>query len=1683
MAKKISGIDTELNSMSGSPRPSPMPFTDFQAKQSFPKPPSPPKATVATPVLPKPPLPPKATLPPAPVVTKAHARTGRLVNGVWVSDELPKPPLPPDQGPFENFLNTLQGIQGGMSKFARDNPMPLRDIVGGLAQGVVEKFGPEAAQNVFPNPPSNLSTMIGRVGAGFIPPYPELDVNAAASAIHKNPLSLESLMYSIGAMGPQEALLQDIALGQAVPAARQAVQGVKGYPQKLVDTAPRLVPERVTLGASAPIEKGFAASAKRIANLEKLPKTLAREELLGKARAENNLAEQLKFAQDNKRDLGYTMEWANEEMMKSASEFPGYTDNEIAAYQSAMADFVAQVEPTLKKVGPEAFNNPAEIEGLRAFLQNDPVATYQVGIGKQRTSLSSLLGSTGQWPETLTVNQATALKMGKPINPSSVVKGRIPWAYVTDEMADHFGLSESDFIRQLENIRLARNRLSELEGQATAARYVPSAAKPVSDVAPGVTVQTGLPGMGVQKAQAQMFAESGASGVKDTLVDTEALITKQKAKPLPGQADFLPARPSAPAVPSAAGKEPNTRTLWHGSRETVQESQQGSVFSWSTPHKGYASEYGTPQQRQVRLGNILDMRKEVIKPGETFEAERPISEWVAILNRKGVPAQVTDSSRADEVVKFWDLLHGADVDATKATNLAEAFQNSSYDSIATWERGSNNERYLAYGTLRNPGLTPKVPLDKGLRTTEQDILARLSEAPQVPVTEAVPPVTAPVAADLPRLPVEPPVGGTGGTVPPSASNMTLEQSDDAIRRFSAYLADPKSETAWQETQKLRTIVRQQRVSALQDHLNTLLDKGTATEDAVNQAVRDHMSGTLPGAKGFSEVYADQMREALFAKVYHTLQGDPFELMSTSDALTNALLGKAIPRDLGTKGGSAYTRLMRVFGQEPSVMEVLQKAKPLRNQIDDARLAGPVGSVEWIDYPPNVPFGKPRLGEKGWTSLGLDPSSMTPAERSKQMLELRLYLSEQEQFFKAKAIRPELTWDGWVKERNLSPTWVDYPPEPILAEGQRPLPGMEEAGWKLPDITQPESTLDLKLDLSEQGQFLAAQGKRPGLTFDTWKAEQGQMSLFEPTIEGALKELQLIPRREKSILVRGLKEAGLTVIDIGNFMRANKATLDNSWKRQNMALLGRDGKAFWNAEVKSWQAMFSTEVAEKSWQDITKSPLYAIYDNNASDFLRPLHLPKGASAARGVEEYGFLQTDRPIPRFAAKLPHIKYPQQAFVTGINEHLWALYGIHFKKMLKINERIAAGKIKLRPGEAFSIEKEMKAYGTFLEEMSGRAKLGPLKELGPALSAGLFSPRFKIGRIISPRHLWSSNKYVRQEAWRDFATFAVGISAAEMVGERFGLWEVGKDPRSSSFGKMRIGNTWIDPWGGFQQLFRFSAQIVTGQGTSAETGAPYPLDRLNSMARLLRGMLSPAAGLAADIGSGKTFIGEKLDWMNPKQWAERILPISATSAVEAFSTSGPVVGGIATILGTEGVGGYSTPTTALFSSWNKDFKAFNAIPSDDAKQKSLNLPTRESYRKANPEIEAKLFIIGQVSSVTQRAKLVGESVASSYASDYVEQLVRDNKIDPMTISGVERVLADRKKIDAINADPKTVKKQVYSNNATTVLVDSLMASQGITRPNKLPPAPYQNTQQYPQSTRGPSFLPPAPKVPAGVR
>ena len=175
-----------------------------------------------------------------------------------------------------------------------------------------------------------------------------------------------------------------------------------------------------------------------------------------------------------------------------------------------------------------------------------------------------------------------------------------------------------------------------------------------------------------------------------------------------------------------------------------------------------------------------------------------------------------------------------------------------------------------------------------------------------------------------------------------------------------------------------------------------------------------------------------------------------------------------------------------------------------------------------------------------------------------------------------------------------------------------------------------------------------------------------------------------------------------------------------------------------------------------------------------------------------------------------------------------------------------------------------------TFVNTSSGRGGLGPLENSAVALNSFFFSPRLMASRmqILNPAYYAKLDPFVRKQALQSTAALGGAVLTILSMAKLAGA-EVGADPRSADFGKIKLGNTRIDIAGGFQQYIKFAAQMATGEIVSSTTGKVMSLteegfgkmNRQDIAIRFLQGKENPTASFVTDWLKNKDFEGNPFD------------------------------------------------------------------------------------------------------------------------------------------------------------------------------------------------------------------------------
>ena len=203
----------------------------------------------------------------------------------------------------------------------------------------------------------------------------------------------------------------------------------------------------------------------------------------------------------------------------------------------------------------------------------------------------------------------------------------------------------------------------------------------------------------------------------------------------------------------------------------------------------------------------------------------------------------------------------------------------------------------------------------------------------------------------------------------------------------------------------------------------------------------------------------------------------------------------------------------------------------------------------------------------------------------------------------------------------------------------------------------------------------------------------------------------------------------------------------------------------------------------------------------------------------------------------------------------------------------------------------------GKFVNAGTGRGNLGELaSKAAPILNGAFFSPRLMASRLqlMNPVTYIKMDPFVRKEALKSLFAFAAAGATVAGIAKAAGA-EVSTDPRSADFGKIKIGNTRFDPYGGFQQYAVLAYRLASGEMVSSSTGKEVNLaeggfgkaTRASIIGRFLRSKEAPVASFATDLLTGQTANGAKVDL--PVEIADRFIPMVAQDTFDLYREAGP--------------------------------------------------------------------------------------------------------------------------------------------------------------------------------------------------
>jgi hypothetical protein len=319
-------------------------------------------------------------------------------------------------------------------------------------------------------------------------------------------------------------------------------------------------------------------------------------------------------------------------------------------------------------------------------------------------------------------------------------------------------------------------------------------------------------------------------------------------------------------------------------------------------------------------------------------------------------------------------------------------------------------------------------------------------------------------------------------------------------------------------------------------------------------------------------------------------------------------------------------------------------------------------------------------------------------------------------------------------------------------------------------------------------------------------------------------------------------------------------------------------------AKSIVPMFRAMASEKTAMQINNeilsrenAPLYA----RSKLYIAPLD---GTEKMSGMEE-AFMS------RLAEKIPGIRASERAYITFLNK----LRADSFDAMV---DGLA------KNGSA--TQAEMQAVSNFINVATGRGNLGSMDQSAVVLNTVFFAPRYVASRfqLLLGQPMWRGPNSVRKAVALEYARYLAGISVVYLLGYMAG-GELEDDPRSSDFGKIRFGNTRLDPLSGLSQVTTLIARTTSGK-TKNSKGKLVPLrgDKVpyggdttwDVLAKFARTKLSPMAGMSVDAATGKDVVGQPVTLKS--EALDTFVPISMQDIYSTVQEQGVPKGAALSVL-----------------------------------------------------------------------------------------------------------------------------------------------------------------------------------------
>ena len=415
----------------------------------------------------------------------------------------------------------------------------------------------------------------------------------------------------------------------------------------------------------------------------------------------------------------------------------------------------------------------------------------------------------------------------------------------------------------------------------------------------------------------------------------------------------------------------------------------------------------------------------------------------------------------------------------------------------------------------------------------------------------------------------------------------------------------------------------------------------------------------------------------------------------------------------------------------------------------------------------------------------------------------------------------------------------------------------------------------KLDQSDVDELLNMIGSSQ---IDEWEKTRAGVALAKLLDGKAVPqpgELELLEGVFGRDFTKSLNDAGFIRVpkiegikfttELANLPRALMAAVDFSGSgRQGLGLIHR--KEFWT----SFDDMFKAWGSEKAFR--------GIQDSIKQEMVKNLVQTKSGKFVPLIKAAGLELTDIGkyagreelfMSKIAEKIPLVRRSERAYIGFLNKLRFDTF----------NSLIAdATKAGLNPKENMMLTREIAEY---INNATGRGSLGGFEDSAVALNNFFFAPKLISSRVhmLNPATYVNASPFVRKQYLKSLISIA-GAGATVLSIAKLAGAEIESNPNSADFGKARIGNVRLDPWGGFQQYLVAAHRLISGKVQSTTTGREYELGsrygtptKLDIAFRFGQSKLNPTVSFITTMMQQKDFAGAPINVKN--EIVSRFIPI----------------------------------------------------------------------------------------------------------------------------------------------------------------------------------------------------------------